>query len=142
TIATAPCRASRSTASSAWERCSRSCSTAAPSSPSSGSPSGRWRTPRRAGQPCPLRRAATLRTEYSPPQSRFVGDKLRRKAAGRRPRLDRTEYEKLDRSEDRMWWFAALHANLILLYRTMTKPAAAHKPTLDAGCGTGGLVAC
>ncbi len=40
-----------------------------------------------------------------------------------------------------MWWFAALHANLLLLYRRMASPAAAEKTLLDAGCGTGGLLA-
>ena len=40
-----------------------------------------------------------------------------------------------------MWWFAATHANLLLLYRLMTKSAALRRPLLDAGCGTGGLLA-
>jgi SAM-dependent methyltransferase len=40
-----------------------------------------------------------------------------------------------------MWWFAATHANLLLLYRTVTGSAAARQPLLDAGCGTGGLLA-
>jgi SAM-dependent methyltransferase len=40
-----------------------------------------------------------------------------------------------------MWWFAATHANLLLLYRLMSGPAAARQPLLDAGCGTGGLLA-
>jgi len=40
-----------------------------------------------------------------------------------------------------MWWFAAAHANLLLLYRAMTGSAAARRPLLDAGCGTGGLLA-
>ena len=52
--------------------------------------------------------------------------------------LDRGEYDKLDRAEDRMWWFAALHANLLTLCRQRA-PAAAR--VLDAGCGTGGLLA-
>jgi SAM-dependent methyltransferase len=40
-----------------------------------------------------------------------------------------------------MWWFAALHTNLLLLHRGMTETeAAARKPLLDAGCGTGGLL--
>jgi len=39
-----------------------------------------------------------------------------------------------------MWWFAAAHANLLLLYRRMTG-SAARQPLLDAGCGTGGLLA-
>ena len=50
-----------------------------------------------------------------------------------------SEYDRLDRIEDRMWWFAALHANLL---------AAAQRsaidrldlPILDAGCGTGGFL--
>ena len=40
-----------------------------------------------------------------------------------------------------MWWFAAAHGNLLMLYRAMIGPAAAAKPLLDAGCGTGGLLA-
>jgi len=40
-----------------------------------------------------------------------------------------------------MWWFAATHANLLLLYRALTGSAAARQPLLDAGCGTGGLLA-
>src|SRR5215216_1304376 len=39
-----------------------------------------------------------------------------------------------------MWWFAALHANLLLLYRRVGGGNAA-QPLLDAGCGTGGLLA-
>jgi SAM-dependent methyltransferase len=38
-----------------------------------------------------------------------------------------------------MWWFAALHANLLLLHRRAAGAAA--QPLLDAGCGTGGLLA-
>lgn len=55
-------------------------------------------------------------------------------------RLERAEYEKLDLAEDRMWWFAALHANLLLLYRRLAAPTTT-APVLDAGCGTGGLLA-
>lgn len=39
-----------------------------------------------------------------------------------------------------MWWFAATHANLLLLYRRFAGHDAA-RPILDAGCGTGGLLA-
>jgi SAM-dependent methyltransferase len=53
--------------------------------------------------------------------------------------VEPSEYDRLDRAEDGMWWFAALHANLL---------AVAHRsapggrlPFLDAGCGTGGLLA-
>jgi SAM-dependent methyltransferase len=56
-------------------------------------------------------------------------------------RLDRTEYDKLDRTEERMWWFAATHANLLLLYRMTNGPdGAADARVFDAGCGTGGLL--
>jgi len=39
-----------------------------------------------------------------------------------------------------MWWFAALHANLALLCRRFAPGLAANR-LLDAGCGTGGLLA-
>jgi SAM-dependent methyltransferase len=39
-----------------------------------------------------------------------------------------------------MWWFAALHANLLALYRR-AGAGTATQPLLDAGCGTGGLLA-
>ena len=39
-----------------------------------------------------------------------------------------------------MWWFAALHANLALLYARMAGRAGG-RTLLDAGCGTGGLLA-
>jgi SAM-dependent methyltransferase len=54
--------------------------------------------------------------------------------------MDPAEYDKLDRLEDRMWWFAAMHANLIMLARQFGTSAAADR-MLDAGCGTGGLLA-
>jgi SAM-dependent methyltransferase len=54
--------------------------------------------------------------------------------------VERSEYEKLDIAEDRMWWFAALHKNLLALASRM--PAGAtNLPVLDAGCGTGGFLA-
>jgi SAM-dependent methyltransferase len=45
-----------------------------------------------------------------------------------------------------MWWFAAAHANLLAGYKALNQriqaPDAAHNaPMLDAGCGTGGLLA-
>ncbi|MGE5271795.1 MAG: class I SAM-dependent methyltransferase [Thiohalocapsa sp.] len=39
-----------------------------------------------------------------------------------------------------MWWFAALHANLLLPWQRLAAPLAIGKPLLDAGCGTGGLL--
>lgn len=40
-----------------------------------------------------------------------------------------------------MWWFAAIHANLVMLYRRARAPVVADKRILDAGCGTGGFLA-
>ena len=39
-----------------------------------------------------------------------------------------------------MWWFAAAHANLLALARQFAEDAARSR-VLDAGCGTGGLLA-
>src|SRR6516225_6083887 len=39
-----------------------------------------------------------------------------------------------------MWWFAALHANLIMLYRRFAPEASRPGRLLDAGCGTGGFL--
>jgi SAM-dependent methyltransferase len=54
--------------------------------------------------------------------------------------MDPAEYAKLDRLEERMWWFAAVHANLRTLARGFNSSAAPDR-VLDAGCGTGGLLA-
>lgn len=51
------------------------------------------------------------------------------------------EYDKLRRVEDRMWWFGALQANLLMLYRRAAPRGAGRPRLLDAGCGTGGLLA-
>jgi len=40
-----------------------------------------------------------------------------------------------------MWWFAAAHANLLTLARQFAADGAARDHVLDAGCGTGGLLA-
>lgn len=50
-----------------------------------------------------------------------------------------SEYDKLDRIEDQMWWFAAMHENLL---RAAQRPALDELdlPILDAGCGTGGFL--
>ena len=53
--------------------------------------------------------------------------------------MERAEYDKLDHAEDRMWWFVALHANLLMLCAKMM-PRQAGARMLDAGCGTGGLL--
>jgi SAM-dependent methyltransferase len=43
----------------------------------------------------------------------------------------------LRQAEDRMWWFAAIHANLLMLYHRLSSRGR----LLDAGCGTGRLLA-
>jgi ubiquinone/menaquinone biosynthesis C-methylase UbiE len=49
------------------------------------------------------------------------------------------EYRKLAETEDRMWYFHALHQRVLLPLRQWRgKPAS----VLDAGCGTGGLIRC
>ncbi|HEY4472890.1 MAG TPA: class I SAM-dependent methyltransferase [Stellaceae bacterium] len=53
--------------------------------------------------------------------------------------MDPAEYDKLDRLEDRMWWFAAAHANLLMLTQRFDSVAGPCR-ILDAGCGTGGLL--
>ena len=54
--------------------------------------------------------------------------------------MDPAEYTKLDRLEERVWWFAAAHANLLMLARGFNLSAASDR-VLDAGCGTGGFLA-
>jgi SAM-dependent methyltransferase len=55
--------------------------------------------------------------------------------------MERSEYNKLDRLEDRMWWFAATHQNLLILASQHVPLEAGEQPILDAGCGTGGFLA-
>jgi SAM-dependent methyltransferase len=55
--------------------------------------------------------------------------------------MERSEYHKLDRLEDRMWWFAASHRNLLTLLWRQAPLDAGWQPILDAGCGTGGFLA-
>lgn len=55
--------------------------------------------------------------------------------------MERAEYEKLRQVEDRMWWFASVHANLAMLYRRAAQRPASNSRLLDAGCGTGGFLA-
>lgn len=52
--------------------------------------------------------------------------------------MEAVEYARLEATEDGMWWFAALHDQLVGALRR--HPGAAGRPLLDAGCGTGGLL--
>jgi SAM-dependent methyltransferase len=49
--------------------------------------------------------------------------------------MEPAEYTLMDAAEERMWWYRALHTRLL------TALAGAHGRVLDAGCGTGGLLA-
>ena len=52
--------------------------------------------------------------------------------------MEAREYEKMAEVEDRMWWYRALHRNLLLVIERF-RPRNATR-FLDAGCGTGGLL--
>jgi len=54
--------------------------------------------------------------------------------------LERREYDKLNAVEDEMWWFRGSHANLLTAFRGYAGRLPSG-PLLDAGCGTGGLLA-
>jgi SAM-dependent methyltransferase len=49
--------------------------------------------------------------------------------------MEADEYARMDEAEARMWWYRALHTRL--LNAMADQPS----PLLDAGCGTGGLLA-
>lgn len=49
--------------------------------------------------------------------------------------MDPDEYARMDAAEDRMWWYRALHARLC------DEVGDVRGRVLDAGCGTGGLLA-
>src|SRR5215472_7823917 len=57
-----------------------------------------------------------------------------------RGRMERSEYDKLDRLEDRMWWFTASRRNLLMLSRRQMLLEDGGRAILDAGCGTGGFL--
>ncbi len=49
--------------------------------------------------------------------------------------MEPVEYALMDEAEARMWWYRALHARLLRALEGISGPV------LDAGCGTGGLLA-
>ena len=58
--------------------------------------------------------------------------------------MERREYERMAAVEERSWWFRGLHHNLIAAWRDASAPSGAPPNVpllLDAGCGTGGLLA-
>ncbi|WP_135466472.1 class I SAM-dependent methyltransferase [Crenalkalicoccus roseus] len=54
--------------------------------------------------------------------------------------MEPREYDLMDAAEEGMWWYRALHAQVLdaLAFVMPARPAA---PLLDAGCGTGGFLA-
>lgn len=55
--------------------------------------------------------------------------------------MERAEYLRMQAVEDRMWWYRGLRAlSAALLVRALAGAKAAG-PVLDAGCGTGGMLA-
>ncbi len=54
--------------------------------------------------------------------------------------MERREYELMAAVEDRAWWFHGLHLNLIAAC-SHAAPSRPNLVILDAGCGTGGLLA-
>ena len=53
--------------------------------------------------------------------------------------MKKHEYEKMDRLENEMWWYAGLHAHLIFVLR-QALAGSKNAVVLDAGCGTGGFL--
>jgi SAM-dependent methyltransferase len=53
--------------------------------------------------------------------------------------LEPVEYERMDDAEERLWWYRGLHANLLDALGDGRVPEGGR--VLDAGCGTGGLLA-
>ena len=54
--------------------------------------------------------------------------------------MEPIEYERMHAVEDRMWWFRGLHANALAAWNAAHGETSITGPTLDAGCGTGGLL--
>jgi SAM-dependent methyltransferase len=52
--------------------------------------------------------------------------------------MEAIEYERMDAAEGRMWWYRALHENLLAALRD--RPGPDGSSILDAGCGTGGFL--
>ncbi|HTR84345.1 MAG TPA: methyltransferase domain-containing protein [Reyranella sp.] len=55
--------------------------------------------------------------------------------------MERAEYERMHAVEDRMWWYRGLRRLVADLLGRALAGAAAPGPVLDAGCGTGGMLA-
>ena len=54
--------------------------------------------------------------------------------------MERAEYERLAALDRRLWWFHGMHAQMLGAL-SRRRPPGKGEPLLDAGCGTGGLLA-
>ena len=55
--------------------------------------------------------------------------------------MERAEYDRMHAVEDRMWWYRGLRTLAAQLLARALERSAATGPVLDAGCGTGGMLA-
>jgi SAM-dependent methyltransferase len=55
--------------------------------------------------------------------------------------VERAEYERMHAVEDRMWWYRGLRMLTADLLVRALRRSTASGPVLDAGCGTGGMLA-
>jgi SAM-dependent methyltransferase len=55
--------------------------------------------------------------------------------------MDRAEYERMHAVEDRMWWYRGLRTLAAQELARALDPTTEKGPILDAGCGTGGMLA-
>lgn len=55
--------------------------------------------------------------------------------------VERAEYERMHAVEDRMWWYRGLRTLVVQELARVLKHRSAGGPILDAGCGTGGMLA-
>ena len=52
--------------------------------------------------------------------------------------MEHVEYDRMNATEDAMWWYRAAHENLLQAFRRAPGPP--DSVVVDAGCGTGGLL--
>jgi SAM-dependent methyltransferase len=55
--------------------------------------------------------------------------------------MERVEYERMHAVEDRMWWYRGLRTLVVQELARALEPRSVNGPVLDAGCGTGGMLA-
>ncbi len=55
--------------------------------------------------------------------------------------MERAEYERMHAVEDRMWWYRGLRTLVAAELARALRVSPADGPVLDAGCGTGGMLA-